>query len=93
MLTIWKLFVVMDLAVMATQFITKELQTRLCSYAQNGFFQNFLNPINFDLKIHFKMVLEWSEHSFMVKNTKNHTKDHSFAFPHKGLLCLLQYHS
>ena len=27
----------MDLAVMATQFITKELQTRLCSFAQNGF--------------------------------------------------------
>ena len=49
---------VMDLAVMATQFITKELQTRLYSYAQNGFFQKILNPINFDLKIHFKMVLE-----------------------------------
>ena len=36
-------------------------------FAQNwSFFKFFLNPINFDLKFHLKMVLEWSKHSFMV---------------------------
>ena len=34
------------------------------------FFQAFLNPINLDLKINFKLVLEWSEHFFIVKNAK-----------------------
>ena len=69
MLTTLKLFVAMDLDVIATQFILKDLfQTGWCSFAQNGsFFKIFFNPFNFDLQIHFKMVLEWSEHSFIAK--------------------------
>ena len=40
-------------------------------FAQNwSFFKLSCNPINFDLKFHLKMVLEWSKHSFMVQNTK-----------------------
>ena len=36
-----------------------------------GLFSSFfLNPINLDLKIHFKLDLEWSEHSFIVKDAK-----------------------
>ena len=70
--TILKLFVTIDLAVMARQFITKQIPTRWCSFAQNGSFFKlfFFNPINLDLKIHFKLVLEWSEHSFIVENAK-----------------------
>ena len=57
----------MDLVVLVTQITTKELQTRWCNFAQNGSLSNnFVYPINFD----FKMVLEWLEHSVMVKIQK-----------------------
>ena len=40
-------------------------------FTQNDLLSNFFfNPIKFDLKFHLKMILEWSKHSFMIKNTK-----------------------
>ena len=55
-----------------TQTISICLYTFSHRFAQNRFFYKliFFNPINFDLKFHLKMVLEWWDHSFIVKNKK-----------------------
>ena len=46
------------------------------------FLAPFFNLINFNLQNHSKIVLEWSGHSFMVRNTKN---------SYWGSLCLLEF--
>ena len=55
-----------------TQTISICLYTFSHRFAQNRSFYKliFFNPINFYLKFHLKMVLEWWEHSFIVKNKK-----------------------